>query len=103
MVINLVKQDFNNLIKIINQKSTDLEIMPLINIIFSTKMEINLKSSALSQIVLLIKTHKKVFCEELFPFLKSEILSIFLKFNKKFSFQNLKPLDFEYSGKMAND
>lgn len=77
--------------------------MPLLNIILSNKMEANLKTSALSQIILLVKSYKKIFCEELFNYLKIEFLNTFLKYNKKFSHNALNNIDFEYFQKMGND
>ena len=68
--------------------------MPLLNIILSNKMEANLKTSALSQIILLLKSNKKIFCEELFDHLKNEFLNTFIKYNKKFSHNALNNIDF---------
>ncbi len=77
--------------------------MPLVNIILSNKMEANLKTSALSQITFLIKSYKKIFCEDLFFFFKNEFLRLFLKYNNKFSGEALNNLDFEYYQKFGND
>ena len=66
-------------------------------------METNLKTSALSQIILLLKSNKKIFCEELFDHLKNEFLNTFIKYNKKFSHNALNNIDFEYYQKIGND
>jgi len=102
-IIQSAETEFNALIQNIENNSmrqADLDSTQLLNIIFSTKMETNLKRSAIEQLIFLVKSRKSLFNNEVFDLLKSEFIKIFLKYSE---YENIATLDFNYCSKISNE
>ena len=104
-IIQSAETEFNSLLQNIDNNSlrqADLDSTQLLNIIFSSKMETNIKRSALEQLVFLVKTRQNLFNKEVFDLLTNEFISIFYN-NSNYDFNNLSALDFNYCSKISND
>lgn len=92
LAINSATKEFPNLINNIQENNNlDLEFYPLLNIIYSNKLEYNLKVSAIEQIIFLInkKEFKNIFINELIDHTVKELFIVFNLLKNEENFKNL--------------
>jgi hypothetical protein len=92
LAINSAFKEFPTLINNISENSNlDLEFYPLLNIIYSNKLEYNLKVSAIEQIIFLInkKEFKNIFINDLLDHTIRELLNVCNLFKNEENLKNL--------------
>ena len=84
LLIQTITNEFIKLIQVANSNSENaIEFMPLLNILYSSKMDYNMKTSALEQMIIGIKNanYKEYYINDILNFIVKELFANETKFN----------------------